>query len=84
MKQAIPTPIIAIVLVALVAVVGFFVYRGLAGPAAAGAASTAASGGPGSRSPFMKKPDFSKMTPEQIQAMRGGNMGAMMRGGGSK
>ena len=79
MKQAVPIPVVAIVVSVIVLAVGFLLYRQSSGPSHANAA--AASSGRFVPPPHMKKPDFSSMSPDQIEAMKRGGMGAMRSGG---
>lgn len=67
MKNNLPVPVAAGVVVAVVAVAGFFLYRAIRGYE------------PGPATPAelhtpvpMAKPDFSKMTPEQARGMYSG------------
>jgi hypothetical protein len=82
MKQSIPTPIAAIVVVLVVAIVGFLLYRNYAAPSY----GTSSPAGAHLTPPPLnaKKPDFSKMTPDQINAMKQGGMAGVLRGGTPK
>jgi len=79
MKQNVSGPVLAIILVVVIAALGYWLYHSM--QSASGTSTPTA--GP-SVDPFAKKPDFSKMTPEQIEQMKKGGMGAMMRPGGGK
>lgn len=78
MKQTLSGPVVAVILVVVAAALGFWLYRSLQG--ASGTAAPSAHVQP--PNPLTQKPDFSKMTPEQIEQMKKGGQAAMMRGGG--
>lgn len=79
MKQTIPTPIAAIAVVAVVLVIGVLLVRQFTGPSHATASPTASHVAP--PPVHYQKPDFSKMTPDQINAFKGGGQAKMFHGG---